>query len=192
MLFFVSAFIIIDIVGCAKEYSYERGDTTIIRDSTLIPDTITNPAINLTTCVECIDTDSDTIDENRWSFKYNGVYLCGILDTAIVNVERTGFTFFGPSACSRDTGLIITAYLNNVALDEDKINLKLEKVSFEYYDNVTPSDVFVSKTLNEFTLTIDTYTHLTRLATGTFTGYVYTADNKQAFIASGKFKIKLI
>lgn len=178
--------------GCAKEYSYEGQDTTINQDTTTIPDTTIIPVIEFPVCSACVVEDSSEIAENMWSFKYGNNYLCGVIDTAIVNADRTGFTFFGPSTCSIDTGLIITAFISPAVLNGDKFNLTINRAAFEYYDNVKPSDVFVSKSIKQFSLTIDSYTHATRLAAGTFTGYVYTEDGKEAFIVSGKFKVKLM
>ena len=48
---------------------------------------------------------------------------------------KTDFTFFGPSACSVDTGIVVSVYLP-VALDRDQFNLTTQQTAFYYYDHM--------------------------------------------------------
>ena len=100
--------------GCIKEYSYERQNTVpLIQDSTPALPT-PSPAPDFPICAACAG--KDNYEESRWSFKAGNSFLCGIIDTAIVNIERNAFTFFGPSACSTDTNMVISVYLESQTL----------------------------------------------------------------------------
>jgi hypothetical protein len=117
---------------------------------------------------------------------------CGKLDTAIVINNRTVFTFFGPSSCSIDTGIVVTVYLQNDTLNRDIPYLYTNKVSFFYYDRVTPSYILISQVYSPFSLILENYDHQTRLATGSFSGTALAPDNHFVNISSGKFKVKLL
>jgi hypothetical protein len=103
--------------GCVKEYSYE-GDPT--PDTTLPPHTV-KPMINFPACNSCNTVNN--FELSTWSLKYQGSILCGSITNAIVATDKTAFTFFGPSACSTDTGLVMTVFLEHDVLDRDKENL---------------------------------------------------------------------
>ncbi len=172
------------LIGCAKEYSIEG----------VVPpgptDTVPIPPIKeeFPVCPACLD---NTIDLWEWSFKSGNSTLCGVADTAIMAPQRTAFTFFGPSSCSGDTGMVISVYLNE-KLDKDITNLADNKSAFYYYDRVTPSYIFMSQSSALFTVTITSYVHQTRIATGTFQGHVVRANGTGTSITTGKFKVKLI
>ena len=117
---------------------------------------------------------------------------CGKADTAIVINNRTVFTFFGPSSCSIDTGMVITVYLENDTLNRDISNLITNKVAFYYYDHVAPSYILMSQTYSPFSVTLETYNHQTKLATGSFTGFALGPGNRFFQVNSGKFKVKLL
>jgi hypothetical protein len=175
--------LLILISGCEREYSYEGGDPVVIDPIPVpIPD---QPAWM---CASCINQDRFT--ESKWSFFNDNKIICGISDTARVNAERTFFTFFGPSACSIDTGMVIGVYLNEV-LDKDQYNIISRYASFYHYDNVGQTDIHISRVGFPFTVRIESYIHQTRTATGTFNGPVFTANGDSSYINFGKFKVKL-
>jgi len=175
--------------GCAKEYSYEGGDTTAVNDTlgqgnpAGPPDT-SHPWI----CLACIGQDEQV--EKKWSFHAENFFSCGIIDTAIVNPERTAFTFFGPYSCSQDTGIIIDAFFDGITLTRDLHDISSSQGAFYYYDNIGPSYPLISHVAN-FSIKIDSYIQQTHLATGTFSGTVYKPDGTSSVITSGKFEIKL-
>lgn len=169
--------------GCAKEYSYEGGNTGVIQDSIQSG----NPVSWI--CPACIGNDAQI--EGKWSFHYENLLFCGKIDSAIVNPERTAFTFFGPSACSADSGMVVSVYLDGPVLDQNLYNLSSQRGAFYYYDHVGPSIYLISRPANPFTVTIDSYIHQTRLVTGTFKGPVFKNYGNSTYISSGKFKVKL-
>ena len=173
--------------GCIKEYSFEGGQP--INNPIPIPDTAVRPGISFPFCAGCRNMDDFNL--TGWSFKYDTSILCGTVTDAVITPGRNGFTFFGPSSCSRDTGLVMTVFLDSGALDSDKFNVTPNRVSLEYYDNTTHSDIFVSSRLFSLSFTIDTYEHATGIANGRFSGNVKTKDSTVAAIKDGKFKIKL-
>lgn len=172
--------------GCIKEYSFE-GERPI-NNTIPIPGTTVKPRISFPFCAGCRNIDDFIL--TGWSFKYDTSILCGTVTDAVITPDRNGFTFFGPSACSRDTGLVMTVFLNSGALDSDKFNVTPNRVALEYYDNTTHSDIFVSSRLS-VSFTIDTYEHATGMANGRFSGNVRTKDSTVVAIMDGKFKIKL-
>ncbi len=169
-------------LSCAKEYSFEGADTLAVNDTIIVPPA--HPWI----CPACIGQDKQI--EAKWSFYNDSSFSCGMIDTAIVNQERTAFTFFGPSACSKDTGMIIDVFLGGAALDRDLYNVTSKEGGFYYYDHVGPSYVFISHVAN-FKIVIDSYIHQTHLATGTFSGTVYKTNGAPTLITSGKFEVRL-
>src|SRR6185503_9799701 len=178
--FFAVGFLIIS--GCKKEYSFEGANTnndTIVRP----PGPPTGISYNFPVCAYC--NSLTTTELWTWSFKMENALLCGKLDTAIVINNRTVFTFFGPSACSIDTGMVITVYLENDTLNRDIPYLITNKVSFFYYDHVGPSYIFISQAYSPFSATIENYNHQTRIATGTFTGFARRSDGRYVSINSG-------
>ena len=170
------------ITGCAKEYSYEGGIIPVITDS--IPSV--TPAY---VCPAC--PGNDNFQENKWSLLDDTLLRCGIIDTAIVSPERTGFTFFGPSSCSEDTGIIMTIYLDTVHLNRDITNVTFSRNAFYYYDNVLNTYIYMSAQFNPFTVTLISYNHQTKLAWGSFSGFAYKTNGGGSSIRSGKFKVKL-
>ncbi len=168
--------------GCMKEYSFEGRNSTVLTNDTSVKSRITFPF-----CLGCRSM-NDFISPG-WNFKYDTSLLCGAVTGAVITPERNGFTFFGPSACSKDTGLVMTVFLNSDALDRDRSNITTNQVIFQYYDNSTFSDIFNSNRLS-VSFTIDTYQHSTRVAKGRFSGIVKTKDSTMAKIMDGKFSIK--
>lgn len=172
--------------GCAKEYSFEGSDARPPgRDTTVGGGNINPPGI----CPACVGNDSQI--ENKWSLYFSNRLFCGIIDTAIATPERTGFTFFGPSACSADSGMVITVNLNGVKLDHDITSLTTNRAGFYYYDNVTPSYMLITEPGQPFTVVLDSYEHTTKMMRGKFSGFAKTANGGSAYLSEGKFKVKL-
>ena len=171
-------------ISCQKELYFDREVTTLPVDSI----TPVNDPGALPACASCLQPNS--IDTYTWSFKTGNAQLCGRVDTAIISLERNSFTFFGPSSCRKDTGLIFTVYLDPPGLKRDTSNLKAAYASFFYYNTGAPY-VLLSKTGQSFNFTISSYVHATKIATGVFSGYGYRQNGRAVEISSGKFKIKL-
>jgi len=186
----LSLILIILYTGCAKEYSFEGGPPVIV-------DTLPGPGNNPGqgnntspwTCPACIG--QDMAIESKWSFHNDSTLICGVIDTAIVNPERTGFTFFGPSACSIDTGIIIQVLLDS-PLNKDQYQITGQQGTIFYYDNVGQTFILISPSASIFSLIIDSYIHQTKMATGRFSGPVYRANGDSSYVEAGKFKVKLI
>lgn len=176
------------ISGCAKEYSYEGGLLPdIIHDSIPLPDTVSE-SIRFPECPGCKETNE--VFPATWDFKFGTSFLCGNITRGIKSPDNSGFTFFGPSACSLDTGIVITIFLKGLLLDRDLQDITEKDVIFEYYDNKTQRDVLISDIRGLFSLTIQKYELATGIMTGTFSGYVSTKNHSQAEIRDGRFSIK--
>ncbi|HEU0110817.1 MAG TPA: hypothetical protein VFQ73_08075 [Flavisolibacter sp.] len=171
--------------GCAKEYSFEGADTTASQDTLIIVPT--EPPFSI--CEECDST--ATITDWKWHFKSTNNFLCGEVDTAIINPERTVFTFFGPSACSDDTGIVMSVFFDPVKFDRDHYNITTNRVAFYYYDNVGATHIFINDQAINFSVTIGNYIHQTRTAIGTFSGQVLKTNGELTTVHSGKFMIRL-
>lgn len=188
LCFIFILYLLSPIGGCKKEYSYEGGnvpsDTSIIRDTIVIKDTATS--VVFPACISC--NSIDTFSASIWSLKVAGVVLCGKVTRAVVSPDSSGMTFFGPSICSVDSGLIITAFFFDGSLSKDQSNLIAERASLEYYDNTTSSDVLVSKKPNNFSVTIISY-NPQRGMTGTFNGWVVDKKGNVVEVDDGKFGI---
>ena len=196
LLFFILSLLVF--TGCSKEYSYENSpgnlpvsDSTQRGDTTKPKDTISPGPIHFPLCTSCIENSEPKMSE--WSFKADNQLLCGRIDTAIMlGLERNTFTFFGPSACAGDTGLIFTVSLDPAnPLDHDLTNLTASNAIFYYYHTYNPY-ILVSQTNNSFNLIISSYNHSTKIATGTFSGIAFTQDGRGVPLTSGNFKIKLL
>ena len=173
-------------MSCIKEYSYEGGFRQIIHDSIPAHDTIPE-STHLPSCSQCKDLE---IVQGTWNFKFDTSIMCGKITDAIKSPDGNGFTFFGPSTCSRDTGIILTVFARNQSLDVNFSDVTFTDVIFEYYDNKNQRDIFMWEKKDVFMLTVKTYDVATRLMTGTFRGYVSTWDNLQQEVTAGNFFIK--
>ncbi len=186
-LYCCSAFLLLLLlnVSCQKELYWDREVTALPVDSI----TLVNDPGALPTCVSCLQR--DTVNAYTWSFKTGTSQLCGRVDTAIINIDRNSFTFYGPSSCGRDTGMIFTVYLDPVVLTKDTSNLRASYATFYYYHTGAPY-VLLSKTAQSFNFIISSYVHATKIATGVFTGFGYRQDGRAVEVSSGKFKIRLV
>ena len=177
------ACLLLILISCKKEYSCEGCNTVVTVDTTTI-NNIPRPYI----CPSCVG--ADDFIENKWSL-YNGTnFYCGVIDTAIAAPARNGFTFFGPSACSIDSGLVMTINTEPAFLNQDVYNSTTTKVGMYYYDNVAQTYPFITKSSFQFSVTIESYIYQTRMMTGTFSGIVVKPNGGQTNL-QGKFKVKI-
>lgn len=119
----------------------------------------------------------------------NNAALCGHVTRVVISPDHKGMTFFGPSLCSADSGLIITAFFDKEVLGTDQNNLPADRVSLQYYDNTTNIDVMVSKQPNVFSLTITSF-KVQAYMTGTFGGWVVDKNGALVKVEYGKFSVK--
>lgn len=183
LLFISCLFALLNIsAGCYKEYSFEG-----VPVDTLI-DTVVDPVVSNAIVPSCNGC-TEEIKDSSWLFSVDGSLLCGVAEKAIISFERNAFTFYGPSACSIDSGFIISVYLGE-ELNSDKSNLPATKIDIYYYDNVKPSYILTSKQNEPFSFIIEKYVHATGDATGKFSGTVFSETGARKTIVGGKFKIK--
>ncbi len=192
-LFFAAAVLYLCNSSCDKDYSYEGGGTVPVVampiDTTNQTDTNTTDPLILPDCSFCFD--AVDIPMSSWSFKTGSSLVCGEVDTAILNFERNMFTFFGPSACGTDTGLIFSVLLGTFVLNRDYANLVAPTAIFYYYHTNQPF-ILSSQASQPFRLTITNYSHTTKVAAGTFSGIGFRADGRTVNVTHGKFKITLL
>ena len=188
-LFFLLPVLVLLNTRCAKEYSFEGakvdtlsrggGDTLVSQIPTSFPP-----------CGLC--DPSMPITLGHWSFKTGNAYQCGTFTSSgfFSGFSKTNFTFFGPSACSVDTGIVVSVYLP-VALDRDQYNLTTQQTAFYYYDHNAPADIFQSRHTAVFSVTVQSFIDATRIVTGTFGGTVFAANGDTAQISEGQFVAQL-
>lgn len=134
-------------------------------------------------CLSCGIPDQQKV----WSFEIGASKLCGVVTDAVTTPDNTAFTFFGPSACSRDTGIIIEAFFG-IPFNRDLYKIRSVHASIQYYDNVTLSNVFTSWYVSGFAITVDTFSFSARQVSGRFQGLVTTPKGDTAYITAGKFR----
>lgn len=174
--------------GCVKEYSFEGADVPDTLSDTSHVDTIPASKVFFPPCNLC--NPNEEISLGKWSFRYDTFYLCGNITKAVITPDKTAFTFFGPSACSLDTGIVLTINVGDT-LNRDRTDLRARITIFEYYDNVSQKDIFISDVPRSFSLVIDQYDHQTGIATGRFFGNATAKDHSQAKIYDGNYVIQL-
>jgi hypothetical protein len=187
LVWLVFAVVLFSTAGCYKEYSYEGGGNSVI----IVKDTVPALVKGFPDCALCKATDN--LKPGTWNFKTGNSYLCGgVTNAGFIGDknDKTTFTFFGPSACSVDTGLVMTVYLP-VIFDRDRFNVITSITALYYYDNNAPKDIFISLPPTPLWLTVESYFHETGIATGTFYGTVFKPNGDSASITDGKFMIKL-
>ncbi len=173
--------------GCSKDYSFEGADTTAIKDSLNLPPVITPPSQPFE-CGLCKETSE--VPPGTWNFKTGNLYLCGsTTNSGFIGTNLT-FTLFGPSACSIDTGLVMTVYLPE-PFNESKFNVTTTRAAFYYYDHFGTNDIFISNSSALFTVKVLSYIYTTRIASGTFEGTVFRPNGDTAYIREGRFKVLL-
>jgi len=180
--------------GCVKEYSFEGASQDTIPADTTQTDTLdtitTPPAITFPQCPSCQVTNQ--IDLGHWGFKVGETYLCGTYTNSgfFSGLSKTSFTFFGPSSCSADTGIVVSVYLS-VPLNQDRYGLTTNAAAFYYYDHNSPDDILDSRHTAKFTVTVQSFINATGVVTGTFAGDVYTANGEIVHITDGQYKATL-
>lgn len=172
--------------SCTKDYSYEGGVNYVPRRDTL-PSPPNPPAPYV--CPSCVG--NDDFIEDKWSLHVGPDFYCGIIDTIITTPTRTGFTFFGPSACSLDSGMVITVNLDGESFTHDINNYTTTKAGFYYYDKVTPSYMLITNPGDPFSLHVISYNHQTKMFIGSFSGFAKLANGGSAFVSNAKFKLKV-
>lgn len=171
------------LLACKRVYVYKRtegGGTT----DTLRPPT---PGGVFPSCAVCATV---TPGLSKWNFAIGSATLCGSFDKSVINIERNLFTFFGPSACAADTGLILTVSTGATILNKDLFSIGAPQATMIYY-HTGNDDVLENHTTRDIRLVIDSYIHATRIATGHFSGKAYKTDSSVVYIDSGQFMIKL-
>lgn len=183
---------LIFLASCEKEYSYEGGNTVspvvVVPpgDTTGNVDTVVLDPGALPGCALC--TGAADIPLSSWSFTTGSSRLCGEVDTAFVlNLERSSFTFFGPSFCGADTGLVFTVSLGDRGFTEDIQDVEAANAVFYYYNTNRPY-LLLSHSDQPFTFKILEYSHTTKIATGTFSGTGFRVDGRAVNVTNGKFK----
>lgn len=191
--FLVLAFMLLTILlqntGCYKEYSIEGIDTTGLVRDTASP----GPVGTVKAFPDCsLCNPASDISIGHWSFKTGNSFLCGGATNPgfIGGNSKKDFTVFGPSACSADTGLVLSVYLD-VPLDQDRSNLSTNRTAFYYYDNNAPKDILISLPTAPFVIKVQNFVYNTGVVTGSFSGTVYNVNGDAVTITDGKFKVKL-
>ncbi|TAD85681.1 MAG: hypothetical protein EAY75_10820 [Bacteroidetes bacterium] len=178
-------------MGCAKEYSYEGGATR--RDTALIrPDSVVRPPFTLPYCYQC--NASFGVASNTWSLQFYSTTCCGSFTRAVITPERDAFTFFGPSACSADSGLILNTFFSPIVFNRDLENISTNRLAFYYYNNLSATtDPYILQGRRSLPMTviIDRYVHQTGVAVGRFYGYAYSQAGDTVYVKNGRFNIKI-
>jgi len=189
LFLFVLLILLLHDTACTKEYSFERSDLDTIPTDTV--DTPTSPpSITFPQCTLC--NPSDPLTVKHWSFKTGNAYLCGSFTNSgfFAGTSKTAFTFFGPSACSVDTGIVVSVYLP-VPFDRDRYNVITTKTAFYYYEHNGTKDIFISRPTSVFSVTVQSFIYATNIVTGTFNGTVFKANGDTAYITEGRFIAQL-
>src|SRR4030095_6965610 len=174
-------------IRCAKEYSFEGAKVDTIPTTGSGDTVITQiPTPLIPQCSTC--NPSNPITLGHWSFKTGNSYQCGTYTSSgfFSGFSKMNFTFFGPSACSVDTGIVVSVYLP-VALDRDQYNISTEQTAFYYYDNLATADIYQSRPPAVFSVKVLSFIAATGIVTGTFGGTVFTATGDSAHITDGQF-----
>lgn len=177
----IACFFAVAFSACMKDYSYEYREPAP-------PDIPTPPVFNDAPAICEACKGMDLYQQDRWSFKVGNVVYCGTITRGVLTPEKTGFTFFGPSACSEDTGLIMTIFVPNDPLTKDRFALQTSRSALQYYNRLGPTDVFASLNSSNFQIYIEQYLFATKYIIGRFSGVVYDAAGNAITIKDGKFR----
>lgn len=174
--------------GCAKEYSYEGG---LLPDtSSIIADTNHISNFNLPACNFCkVDTFGTAVD--TWTLDVNTTKTCGRFTRTVLAPDKDAFTFFGPSACSIDSGLILNSFWSPLVFNQDYTNISTQRSAFYYYDNIGNKYVLQEKLGTPFTIVIEKFTYLTGIATGYCFGDVITSTGETVPVKKIRFTIRI-
>jgi hypothetical protein len=189
ILFFILPLLLVHNTGCYKEYSFEGINSARINKDTVSPE----PIVIVKEFHDCsLCHIQNNLSVGQWNFIVGNSFLCGSVTNSgfFSGYSKMDITFFGPSACSVDTGLVVSAYFS-VPLDQDRYNLTTSSAAFYYYDHNATKDILISLPPGLFSVTIESFIYTTGIATGTFQGIVYKANADTAIVTDGKFKVKL-
>ena len=185
-LFLLLPFLLLQNIRCAKEYSFEGAQADTL--STGGGDSVITqvPTTSFPSCNSC--NPSEPITLGHWSFKTGNSYQCGTFTNSgfFNGFSKKDFTFFGPSACSIDTGIVVSVYLP-IALDRDQYNLTTGQTAFYYYDHNATADIYQSRAPYVFSVTVQSFIEATGIVTGTFGGTVFAPNGDSAHITEGRF-----
>lgn len=171
--------LLFSIASCYKDYSYEYRPA----DSTA-PVVGSSPVTSA-----CSTCNNAALPELSWRMTIDQTVYCGKTDKAVMAPDRAGFTFFGPSFCSVDSGFVVTIYMNNTQLTADR-NDVTARMSCYYYDKIGASHVYISKATAPLQLTITRYDHQSGITTGIFRGTVVDANGMSKVVKEGRFHIQ--
>lgn len=178
--------------GCQKDYSYEGGDTAVV---------LRNPGVDSLPVAGATDTTNylqvcafckpaSDLAVGTWSFEIGKSYACGSTTNSgfFGGYTKMDITFFGPSSCSGDTGLVLSIYLP-VPLDRNRSNVVANLAAFYYYDNNATTDIFDSKPERPFKVTVESFNISTGIAVGSFSGTVFKANGDTSVVKNGRYKV---
>ncbi|GAO44944.1 hypothetical protein FPE01S_04_01870 [Flavihumibacter petaseus NBRC 106054] len=120
-----------------------------------------------------------------------GGYVSGKIRGTVISNDREAMTFFGPTGCTRDSGLIINAYFTETPLKSDGTTIQATWSSAIYYDNIGNTHVFESLPENDFWLIIDVYERNTGKAQGRLGGKAKMLNGEMIPIEGGRFNIRI-
>jgi len=185
-LFLLLPLLLLQNIRCAKEYSFEGAIVDTV--STGGGDTATSqtPQTSFPYCNSC--DPSSLITLGHWSFKTGNIFQCGTFTNSgfFNGFSKKNFTFFGPSACSIDTGIVVSVYLP-IALDRDQFNVTTVQTAFYYYDHNASADILQSRPPYIFSVTVQSFIKATGIVTGTFRGTVFSPNGDSTHVTDGRF-----
>ena len=173
--------------GCAKEYSYERQPVSL----SPAPDSAVPAArlFRLGPCTSCNSNYGNTTP-NSWSLQLEGSAVCGPFTRTVINPERNFFTFFGPTACTPDSGVIVEAAWSPLVFDRDLYQVSTQRAQFYYYDTISNAYVLLSRTSRlPFSLVIERYNRQTGEAKGYCSGFLFSGKGDTVEIKDFRFSI---
>ncbi|MCA0383854.1 MAG: hypothetical protein LCH58_16970 [Bacteroidetes bacterium] len=178
------------IAGCTKEYSYEGGSLPDSSNFVPAPDTTRQDSLQFLPCALCVaDSFGKAVD--TWRIQLPKSKACGNFTRTVITPTRDAFTFFGPSACSIDSGLILNSFWSPLVFDRDLKNVSTQRTAFYYYDRIGNTFVLERKTGQVMTIVIEEYSHSTGIAKGYAFGEAQTADGKLVRVSDIRFVIKI-
>ena len=178
--------LLLNIQGCTKEYSYEIQPVDTTGNGPDSTDTLQTDFIYFQ-CPQCEKNPGYIM--GKWSFMIDSFSFCGIVTGEVMLTERTAFTFFGPSTCSADSGLIITCYMDE-PFAEEAAYVSVDLVTLRYYNHPGAKDMLLADASLGFALVIQNYSKTTGIMSGYFIGNVLTDRNTIERISNGKFEIQ--
>lgn len=176
--------------GCSKEYSYEGGAISDSSNFAPLPDTTRRDSLQFLPCNLCVaDSFGKTVD--TWRIQLPHSKACGNFTRTVITPTRDAFTFFGPSACSADSGIILNSFWSPLVFDRDLKNVSTQRTAFYYYDRIGNTYVLERKTGQVMTIVIEEYSHSTGIAKGYSFGEAQTANGKLVRVSDIRFVIKI-